>query len=303
MSKLKQSFQAILSSFYRLMKKVFIPGTEGASIYDMGSFFTKELENIRLSERAAAISFNFLMAIPPTLIFLFSLVVYLPVESSQEMILSFMRLLTPEPDFSDSLEAILTDFMNNKQKELMSFSFLFILFVSSNGVMGLLRSFDRSSPLHVSRSSLSRRWKAILLTIVLMFSFLISIAAIIIQTSILDTYILDLKGNPQLVKIISWISLIFIIYISFCILYKYGPSLKRKFRFFSFGAFLATLLFLTVSYCFFSIAAQFINYNKIYGSLGTLLMFMIWMFITGIVILVGYEVNLFIMLRSRLNKG
>ncbi len=258
---------------------------------------------MRLSERAAAISFNFLLAIPPLLIFLFSLLVYLPVDSAQDMIVYLMRLLTPDPALTRSMESIVTDFMKNKQKELMSFSFLSILFVSSNGVMGLLRSFDRVSPVHVRRSGLARRWKAILLTIGLMIVFLLSIAIIVIQTSLLDTYILDMKGNPQYIKWVSWLGLVLIIYISFCILYKYGPSLTIKFRFFSLGAFLATLLFLLVSYCFFAIASHFINYNKLYGSLGTLLMFMIWMFLTGIALLIGYEINLFTALHRLYKKG
>ncbi len=255
-------------------------------------FFLKESGNIRLSERAAAISFNFLLGIPPLLIFLFSLLVYVPVESAQDMVLDLMRLLTPDPVLTESAESILRDFMNNKQKEIMSFSFVSILFVSSNGMMGLLRSFDRVSPVQVRRSGLARRWKAILLTIELIVVFLIAIAIVIIQTSLLDTYITDLKGNPQYIKAISWISLVLIIYISFCILYKYGPSLQIRFRFFSIGALIATLLSLIVSYCFFAVATHFINYNKLYGSLGTLLMFMIWTFITGMVLLIGYEVNL-----------
>jgi len=270
----------------------------GASIYDIGSAFFKSIRDFRLPERAAAISFNFLMAIPPSLIFLVSLVPFLPLNSVQETILNSIRLLSPNPRLFASVERIITDFMNNKRRELLSVGFLFTIFVSSNGVMGILRSFDRDSPGHIRRTGMVRRWKAIRLTLGLMLVFLISIALIIIQTNVLDKYLTDLVGGTALIKLFSWITLIFIIYISICILYKYGPSLQHQFRFFSTGAFIATLLFLIISYGFFFIANHFINYNKVYGSIGTLLMFMAWMFITRLVILIGYEINLAILVHS-----
>ncbi len=128
----------------------------------------------------------------------------------------------------------------------------------------------------------------------------VSIALLIVQTSVLDKYLADLAGNASVLKMISWLTLVGIIYITMCILYKYGPSLEDKFRFFSPGAFLATFLFVGVSYLFFYIANHFINYNRVYGSIGTLLMFMAWMFITGMVILIGFELNLSIMMHHKL---
>jgi len=275
-----------------------IPGAQGANVYEIGAAFFRSIKNIRLAERAAAISFNFLMAIPPSLIFLVSLVPFLPLETAQDTILSSIRLLSPNPRLFATVESIITDFMNNKRRELLSFGFLFTIFLSSNGVMGILRSFDRDSPGHIRRTGMVRRWKAIRLTLGLMLVFLISIALIIIQTSLLDRYLVDLVGSTMIIKLFSWITLVGIIYITICILYKYGPSLEHRFRFFSTGAFIATILFIVITYGFFFIANHFINYNKVYGSIGTLLMFMAWMFITGLVILIGYEINLAILLHT-----
>lgn len=277
------------------MRKTHIPGAEGASVYDITALFFKGVKDIRLSERAAAMTFNFLMAIPPTLIFLCSLVPYLPLDTVESTILNSIRLLSPNEKLFNSVQEIVTDFMQTKRRELLSIGFLFTMFVSSNGVMGLLRSFDRDSPAHVKRSGMARRWKAILLTLGLMLVFIISIALLIIQTNVLDKYMADLVGNAYIIKMISGFTLVFIVYITMCILYKYGPSLEHKFRFFSPGAFLATFSFIGVSYLFFYIANHFVNYNKVYGSIGTLLMFMAWMFITGMVILIGFELNLSIM--------
>ncbi|WP_157977042.1 YihY/virulence factor BrkB family protein [Taibaiella helva] len=298
MSSTKKIVKRAPVAVFSRLKRVRIPGAQGANVYDIGAAFFRSIKNIRLAERAAAISFNFLMAIPPSLIFLVSLVPFLPLETAQDTILSSIRLLSPNPRLFATVESIITDFMNNKRRELLSFGFLFTIFLSSNGVMGILRSFDRDSPGHIRRTGMVRRWKAIRLTLGLMLVFLISIALIIIQTSLLDRYLVDLVGSTMIIKLFSWITLVGIIYITICILYKYGPSLEHRFRFFSTGAFIATVLFIVITYGFFFIANHFINYNKVYGSIGTLLMFMAWMFITGLVILIGYEINLAILLHT-----
>jgi len=299
MTNLKNKTNRKLSKMASGLKHVLIPGAHGASVYDISASFFKSIKDIRLTERAAAISFNFLMAIPATLIFLFSLVPFLPLESANEAVLNSIHLLSPNPKLYDSIEAIATDLMNNKRRELLSLGFLFTIFVSSNGVMGILRSFDRDSPIQVKRTGIARRWKAFLLTLGLMPVLLLSIAIIVLQTSVIDKFVLEYIGSPVVIKIVSAFTLLIIIYFSICILYKYGPSLHQKFPFFSTGALLASVGFMLVSSVFFFIANNFVNYNKVYGSIGTLLMFMIWMFIAGIVILIGYEVNLLILLFSK----
>ncbi len=285
------------------MDRFILPGTGGASVYDIGGAFLKSIKDIRLAERAAAISFNFLMAIPPTLIFLFSLVPFLPLDSVQDTILHNLKLLAPNEKLFASAESVVLDFMQTKRRELLSFGFLITIFVSSNGMMGLLRSFDRDSPLLVKRSGMKRRGKAIKLTLIIMFVLLLSISLLILQSNILDKYFIPHIGHSPVIKIISWISLVFIVYITICIIYKYGPSFKDRFRFFSTGALLTTLSFFAVSYGFFYVANHFLHYNKVYGSIGSLLMFMAWMFIISIIMLVGFEINLSILMYRKHKKG
>lgn len=298
MSNLKTKTNQEISRFASGLKKIKVPGANGANAFEVLSVFFKSIKDIRLTERAAAISYNFLLAIPPTLIFLFSLVSFLPAQTIHDVVLNALESLSPSPKLYAAAESIVTDFVQNKQRDLLSFGFLITMIVSSNGVMGILRSFDRDSPAQIQRTGLARRWKALWITLGLMLFLLISIGVIIIQTSVIDQFIIDHIGNTILIKIISGCTLFLILYFSICILYKYGPSLHQKFPFFSTGAFLASILFVIISTGFFFIANNFINYNKVYGSLGTLLILIIWMFITGLVILIGYEINLIILLFS-----
>lgn len=264
---------------------------QGATLYDIGGIIVNNMRDLRLNERAAAISFNFLLAIPPTLIFLFSLVPFLPLDSVQHTILDSIKLLSPNEKLYSAVQKTILDLMNTKRKELISFGILTTIFVSSNGVMGLLRSFDRKSPFHKERSSLARRGKSILLTLILIFVLVISLGLLVLQSRLLNEYLLRFITHPWLIQLFSWISLVFIIFIAICIIYKFGPSLNAKFRFFSPGAATATILFFGVSYGFFFVANHFVHYNKVYGSIGTLLMLMAWMFIIGLVILIGFEIN------------
>src|ERR1700749_4520611 len=98
---------------------------------------------------------------------------------------------------------------------------------------------------------------------------LVSLSIIIIQTSVIDKFLLEHFGNTAAIKLLSILTLLTIIYFSICILYKYGPSLHQKFPFFSTGALVATFLFFIISFAFFFIADHFVNYNKVYGSIGT----------------------------------
>lgn len=245
-----------------------------------------------MNERAAGISFNFLLAIPASLIFLFSLVPFLPLDSVQHTILESIKLLSPSPKLYSAAQNTIIDLMETKRRELISFSILATIFTSSSGVLGLIRSFDRKSIILKERSSIARRGRAILITLVLMVMLIIAIALLISQSHLLKMYILRYFTHPVLIQIVSWLILVLIIYIAICIVYKYGPSLNSKQKFFSLGASIATISFFIVSYGFFYFASHFIHYNKIYGSIGTLLMVMIWMFITGLVLLIGFEINM-----------
>lgn len=292
-----QSAKKNISKVGLWISKISFPGFEGYSLYEIFKEIFLGLRQIRLTERAAAISFNILMAIPPSLIFFATLVPFLRVENFEATILNAISLVATNKVMYDSIATVISDFLNTKQSELLSFGILFTIFYSSNGINGYMRSFDRDSDITKFRSGFNRRMKAVRLTVVLMFLSLILIALSITQSKLL-VYILDyVPKSFNLIKIASTLSFIGIVYIMICTLYKYGTYLQGKFKFFSPGAAISTFLFIAVSYTFFYIATHIIQYNKIYGSLGTLLMFLAWLFISNLIVLIGFEINISILLR------
>ena len=276
--------------------KTYPPGFEGLSLHDVGVFFLQETKNHRLNERSAAVTYNFLMAIPPTLLFLFSLVPYLPLGDVQQTIHDTVLRVMPATAVRDSLLGVLDDFLNNERRDLLSFGILLTLFFSSNGMMGLMRSFDRSVPIYVKRTGLKRRWTAIKLTVMLLCVAIISLGVLILQTNAVNDLLLRMFDTLIAVRLLSLFIVLAIIFFSISIIYTYGPSLTHRFRFISPGSVLATLTNVITTTVFFFLVNNFIKYNQIYGPIGTLIAFMVWVWLNTFVILLGYELNVSILL-------
>ncbi len=286
----------------RFARKIYPPAFGGQSLYAVGRFFLKEIRNNRLNERSAAVTYNFLMAIPPTLLFLFSLLPYLPLGNVQNTITSTILQVMPRTSVRESLIHVLDEFLNKERRDLLSFGILLVLFFSSNGMMGLMRSFDRTTPVYVDRSRLKRRWTAIKLTVMLICVAIVSLGVLIIQTSAVNSLLLNIFNSVVAVKILSLFIVLAIIFSCISIIYTYGPSLTNRFPFVSAGSIFATFANALTTTAFFFVANNFIHYNQVYGPIGTIIAFMVWMWLNTFIILLGYELNVSILLAKDAEK-
>ncbi len=276
---------------------VTLPGSGGLTLYEIGRFFFRELKNNRLFESCAAVTYNFVMALPPTLLVLFTLVPYLPLEGVEETILDTLKLITPNDKIYSTLSTIVSDFINNEQSGLLSIGILTTLFFSSNGMMGLIRSFERKHlSVYVRRSGLKQRWAAIKLTLMFLVVAMLSIVVLILQSSALNDILLRLFHNVLVIRLASIIIITLVIFVTISIIYRYGPSLSQPVKFISPGSVFATILSVLVSAGFFFMVNNFIHYNKIYGSIGTLMASMVLIWINTLIILIGYDLNVSILL-------
>jgi len=278
------------------MKRVAVPGAEGLSLYEVAKFFYIEMRNVRLTERCAAVTYNFVMAIPPSMLFLFALVPYLPLKNAEHTILGMLRLIAPTQGLYKSISAVIVDFMHTEQRQVLSFGILLTVYFSSNGMMGLMRSFDNSEHVYVQRTGLRRRWAAIKLTLLLYCLVLLAIVAFVIQTTWINKLIQKIFVSVFLAKLLTALLIIFIVLCAISIIYSYGPSISHKFKFISPGSVFATLLMIIVTMGFYYAANNFLNYNKVYGSIGTIIAFMVWIWLNTMVILIGFELNVSIVL-------
>lgn len=278
------------------------PEFEGLTIGWILKDVFKNLEKIRLFERAAAISFNLMLAIPPSLIFLASLVPFFPIDNIENGIFNAIQGYIPSSDISDKINHVIRDFLNTKRRDLLSFGLLFSIIYSSNGLMGIMRAFDRDSDMRKFRTAFNRRLKAIWLTMVLMILFLIVVAVLIVQTNVLNYLVDQFPTMDTLMRWITNLSLGVIILLMICIIYRFCPSLYTRVRFFNVGAFISTLLVWGISAIFVYLSSNFIQYDQVYGSLGTMLMSLVWINILAILILLGFEINMTILLKGDKSK-
>lgn len=288
-----------VSGLVGFAKRTVLPGFQGVSLYQVIRFFFRSIRSSNLSDRGAAVTYNFLMALPPTLLFLFSLVPYLPLENVEKTIYDIIYLVTPDNTLRHSITVIINEFLNKERTDILSLGVLMAIYFSSNGMMALMRSFDRSSEVYIERTGLKRRWVALRLTFMLIGVAIISLAAFIIQTSAVNGLLQDIFRSILVVKIVSLLIVVFIILISISLIYTYGPSLTHRFSFISPGSILATILSILTSVIFFFLIGNFINYNKIYGPIGSIMAFMVWIWLNTQVILIGYELNLSILMGKK----
>ncbi len=277
-------------------KRVKLPGTGGIPVYDVLAFLFRQASLDSMNERAAAISFNSLMALPGVLIFLFTLVPLLP--DADE--LRFQLLVTLDDVIRDNTlynlsSSIINDFFASERSGLMWFSILFIIFFSSRAMLGIMDSFDSSYFEGRSRHFLGKRWMAFKLTFFFIVLLIVTLFVLATQGDI-KSFILGKLGLnywwvEEIIDYSRWLVIFALNFFTIGMIYRYAPAIKNKWSLFSPGTVLATLLMILFTWLFSVYVANFANYNKVYGSIGTVIILMNIVFINSLILLVGFELN------------
>jgi len=284
----------IIRNIIKFSKEVRIPGFDGLPLYDVTAFFIKGIQEGWLSLRASAVAFNFILAIFPSIIFLFTLIAYIPITGFQEQLLEMMQVLLPASVF-ESVSGTFEDIITRQRGGLLSVTVISALYFSTNGLHTLIDSFNTTYHTIESRPYLIQRAIALLLTLILTIFTLVAIGLIVFgqmgmefvrEQGWLEDSLLRFSLN-----LARWIIILVLMFFAISVLYFLGPAKQTKWRFFSAGSSLATLLVLITSLGFSYFVESFGQYNKLYGSIGTLVIVMLWMFFNSIALLIGFELN------------
>lgn len=273
-------------------KTTTLPGFSGIPIYQVVSFFIRQVQTIGMTERASAIAFNFVMAIPPATIFLFTLIPYLPItQSLQQELYKLIKDIIPGERNNAVLINFLQDFINNPRNGLLSIGFILSLYFSSNAMMGIMRSFDKKYAGFKKRSNWQRRKAALRLTVLLYVFVMASLVALIAREVVLEWLGIENASLRALLSNLRW-SVIFLLFFG-CIssIYRLAPSVHKKWKLINPGSIVATSLMLITSGALSWWVANFSNYNQLYGSISTVLIIMILIFINSLILLIGFELN------------
>lgn len=284
-----------LAFILRKSKHWYLPGFEGVPLYDVGSFFYKQIKTVGLNERASAIAYNFIMAIPPSFLFLFTLIPNLPFIKKREIMkqlsLIIKDIIPAEGYNKDIISFIDETFFKSPVFGLLSFGLLLALFFASNAMMGLMRSFNKNYIGFEKRNGLRTRWIAIRLTTLIFGLVLGCLILLITQGAVLKFFGLKSTFWRELIFYARWVFIIALIFYSIAFIYKYAPAVEKKWKLVSPGAILATFLCIMASLGFSYFVNNFGQYNALYGSIGTIIVLMALIFINSLVLLIGFELN------------
>ena len=294
LTQLKRKFlvSTPVSFLIRRSKKILLPGFQGIPLFDVVRFFFLQAQKTGFTERASAIAFNFTMTIPPAIIFLFTLVPYLPISQAFiNQMFSLIKDVMPGERNNGGLIKFLSDILNKPRTGLLSTGFLLAMFFSSNAVMGIMRSFDRNYIGFTKRKDLHERFVALRLTFILFILFFISMLTLIMQESVLRWLGITNTTLISLIHNLRWVVTILMFFFAISFIYRYAPSIHKRWKLVNPGSILATFLMIIFTAGFSYWVSNFSNYNELYGSISTVLILMLLIYFNSLVLLIGFELN------------
>ncbi|NJB83884.1 YihY/virulence factor BrkB family protein [Wenyingzhuangia aestuarii] len=282
----------VVNWFVRTGKKIPVPGLEGMSLYDLLEMYFIGILKGALTSRAGGISYSFFMALFPFMLFMLTLIPYIPIDGFQENFMLLISELLP-PETFNAVDSVLSDIANNKYGGLLSFGFLVSIFLMTNGVNAVFAAFEYSVHVKKIRNVVKQYLISLGTSLTMSFMLIVTVAATIFFEFGLD--FLTAKGwvSEELIWLSSlrYLLFMFLIFCTVSMLYYFGTSEGRQTRFFSAGSVLTSVLSLLTFYGFGIYVVKFSKYNELYGSIGTLLVLMLFIWLNAIILLLGFELN------------
>jgi len=281
-----------------------LPGFNGFSLYDLIEMYFLGIIKGALTARAGSISFSFFMAIFPFLLFILNLIPFIPIDNFDSILLNFIEILVPS-NSEDFFSEIFLDIQNKPRGGLLSSVFLLSVILTANGVSAVFASFEESYHIELSRNFFKQYLYSMGVAILLAFTLLIAVIVAVYFEIYIFSNIKELLQDT-----LDWIRLgqsffyIILTYFSVSILYYFGTIEGRKSSFFSPGAVMTTILIMITTWVFGIYIENFSTYNQLYGSIGALLIFMLYIWLNSNVLLLGFELNATLMsLKNKSKKN
>jgi membrane protein len=282
----------VVRNLIRLLKRIKLSWLEGVSLYELLEIYIIGIAEGALTYRAGAIAFSFFMALFPFALFILNLIPYIPIDGFQEDFLRFVEESVP-PNTYDAIANIIKDILSNSHSGLLSSGFLLSIFLSANGLNAILGGFETSKHVIDKRGFFSQYLVALGMSLVLSVLLITTVAIIVVfevflqKTKIQNVF----SDNIPLLVLGRYLFLMLMILITTSVLLKFGTKKKGKHPLISIGSVFTTILSIISSYFFGIWVVKFSKYNELYGSIGTLLIMMFYIWINCMILLLGFELN------------
>lgn len=278
----------IIRNLARGLKKIKLPWLQGLSLYDLLELYGLGIVESALTYHASAIAFSFFMALFPFALFILNLIPFIPIEGFQEDFLQFVRQGVP-PNTYDAIYKIINDILHNSHSGLLSSGFILSIFLMANGLNGILGGFESSRHVLIKRGFIHQYIVALGMSLLLSILLIVTVSAIVVFEVFIQKTILS--DQVELIILWRYAFIIVMILITTSILFKFGTMHDKKRAFISIGSVFTTILVLLDSYGFGIWVIRFSKYNELYGSIGTLLIMMFYIWINCMILLLGFELN------------
>ncbi|MEZ7513984.1 YihY/virulence factor BrkB family protein [Flavobacterium frigidarium] len=282
----------LLSRVVEPLKKVKLPWLEGLTLYDLLEHYGIGVAEGALSNRAGSIAFSFFMALFPFALFILNLIPYIPIEGFQADFLKFVEDGVP-PNTFYAISNIVNDILHNSHSGLLSSGFLLSIFLMANGLNAILGGFQNSKHVLVKRGFFQQYLIAIGMSLLLSVLLIVTVATIVVFEVFIQKLTAREFLNEQIPLVVlgRYVFLILMILITTSILFKFGTKHDKTRSFISIGSVFTTIFTIIISYFFGIWVIRFSQYNELYGSIGTLLIVMFYIWINCMILLLGFELN------------
>ncbi len=270
------------------LKKIKLPWLQGLSLYYLIELYVIGIIESALTYHASAIAFSFFMALFPFALFILNLIPFIPIDGFQEDFLLFVKDGVP-PNTYDAIYKIISDILNNSDSGLLSSGFILSIFLMANGLNGILGGFETSRHVLVKRGFIRQYIVALGMSMLLSFLLIVTVATIVFFEVLLQKTVFS--DQIQLIVIGRYAFVILMILMTISILFKFGTKHDKNRAFISIGSVFTTILIILDSYLFGIWVVKFSKYNELYGSIGTLLILMFYIWINCMILLLGFELN------------
>ncbi len=294
--KIKKAGKSIGDKIKDKLRLIILPGFDGMPLYDVLVFFFRGISKGVLAYRSSAIAFNFFLALFPMMLFLFTLIPFVTTPTFQLNLFELLDDVIPSNIF-ELLDGTISEIISRPRNDLLSLTFILGIYFAANGMDAVMEGFYQGYYAGRTWSWVKQKMRAILL--MLTFSLLGMISVSFLMSGKLIIHSLEsyniVRGDFVLFMLqsLQWLITISNILLSVSILYYFGQrkDKARSYRFFSAGSILATALFILGSVILKSYFENFSRYNLLYGSIGSLIILMVWIYYNSLILLIGYELN------------
>ncbi|MES2516475.1 MAG: YihY/virulence factor BrkB family protein [Bacteroidota bacterium] len=264
------------------------------TIYKILVILIQKILQFDIDVRAAAVAYNFTLAIFPTIIFLFSLIPYVPVEHLDRSIIGLLSEVMPVGIFREA-QTTITEIVSKPRGGILSFGFIFALYASTSGMMALMRAFNITNKTAEQRGFIKARLVAVMLNFMLTFVLVLAIVVLIVGRLGVDFLfeegLLTRDITFYSIQAITYFVIFFVFFITISVIYFIAPTIHKRWKFVNAGSVTASILTILITNLFSYYLSNFASYNRLYGAIGTFIALMVWLYLIALILILGFEIN------------